>query len=272
MIRSSLAVLVAALFATTLVADEPDLEGVKCAVNPKAAAKASASAEYMDGKVYFCCGGCKSKFEKDSDKYASNANYQLVATEQYTQKACPFSGGDVDEAQTTKVGKTEIGFCCGGCKGKVEGAEDDAAKIEMVFAKAAFEKGFEATDDENDLSGVKCPMMGEDVSADFAIDYMGGKVYVCCESCIDEYKEDPDSYTAAFNQQLVQTKQFTQTGCPFSGGKVNDETKINVGDVKVGFCCNGCKGKVEGAEDDDTRLVMVFSKDAFKKGFKKAEK
>jgi P-type Cu+ transporter len=32
--------------------------------------KASASSEYQGGKFYFCCTGCKTKFDQDPSRYA----------------------------------------------------------------------------------------------------------------------------------------------------------------------------------------------------------
>ena len=125
---SCLAILLVA--GATVIAGDVDLEGVKCVVAKKAATEGK-SADYRDGKVYFCCGGCAGKFAADTKKFATKANHQLVATKQYEQQKCPFSGG-----------KLKVAFCCNNCKGKVEGAEDDAAKVKMVFANKAFEKGF----------------------------------------------------------------------------------------------------------------------------------
>ena len=31
------------------------------------------TAQYQDEKYYFCCGGCKSRFEKDPEKYSKIA-------------------------------------------------------------------------------------------------------------------------------------------------------------------------------------------------------
>lgn len=138
-LASVAAVLVVAT-ATTLTADV-SVKDVQCVVAPKPA-DLSKSADYKGGKVYFCCGGCAGKFAKDTKKFSTKANHQLVATKQYTQKSCPISGGDIDEAMTTLVGKTKVSFCCGKCKGKVEGAEDDAAKLKLVFSNKAFKKGF----------------------------------------------------------------------------------------------------------------------------------
>ena len=137
-IASIAAVLVVA--AATFAA-EVDLKEVKCVIAPKAAS-ASKSADYKDGKVYFCCGGCASKFASDTKKYAQKANHQLVATKQYVQKGCPFSGGKVNKDTAVKFAGTSIAFCCDGCKGKFEAAKDEAAKLKLVFNDKAFKTAF----------------------------------------------------------------------------------------------------------------------------------
>jgi len=136
---SCLAILLVA--GATVVAADVDLEGVKCVVAPKAASEGK-SAEYKEGKVYFCCGGCAGKFAKDTAKYAAKANHQLVATKQYEQKACPLSGQPTDASKSTKVAGKAVAFCCGNCLAKVEGAADEAAQIKLVFSDKAFGKGF----------------------------------------------------------------------------------------------------------------------------------
>lgn len=125
----------------TVVAGDVDLDGVKCVVAPKAA-NASKSADYKDGKVYFCCGGCAGKFAKDSKKFAVKANHQLVATKQYEQKGCPFSGGKVNADTAVKLAGTSVAFCCNNCKGKVVAEKDEAKQLKMVFSDKAFGKGF----------------------------------------------------------------------------------------------------------------------------------
>ncbi|MFK8111287.1 MAG: hypothetical protein AB8B91_03770 [Rubripirellula sp.] len=136
---SCLAVLLIA--SATVMAGNVELEGVKCVVANKAASEGK-SADFKGGKVYFCCGGCAGKFASNTKKFTANANHQLVATKQFEQKACPFSGGDVDPSKTTMVAGTKVGFCCDGCKNKVESAKDDAAKMKLVFNDKTFAKGF----------------------------------------------------------------------------------------------------------------------------------
>jgi hypothetical protein len=108
------------------------VSGAKC--NPDKAVN------FDGGKVYFCCGNCSGKFEKDSAPFAAKAHQQLVATGQLKQKGCPFSGGPVKAGTELTIGDAEVGFCCNNCKGKVEKASDDE-KVSLVFGN--IEKGFE---------------------------------------------------------------------------------------------------------------------------------
>ena len=125
----------------TVFAADVDLKDVKCVVAPKGA-NASKSADYKDGKVFFCCGGCQGKFNQDPKKYATKANHQLVTTKQYVQKGCPFSGGKVNPETAVKFAGTEVAFCCDGCKSKFEKAEDEVAKMKLVFSEKSFKNGF----------------------------------------------------------------------------------------------------------------------------------
>lgn len=117
------------------------LEGVKCLIAGSKDAKEEKASEWKDGKVFFCCDNCKGKFDKmtqaDKDKLASKSNAQLVATKQYEQKACPFSGGDLNADTKIKVGGTEVAFCCNNCKGKAEKMKGDE-QLEALFGEKAF--------------------------------------------------------------------------------------------------------------------------------------
>ena len=90
-----------------------------------------------------CCGGCAGKFAANSKSFAERANHQLVATNQYVQKGCPFSGGKVKADKMVSIAGTKVGFCCDGCMSKVASAKDDKAKMKLVFSDKAFSKGFE---------------------------------------------------------------------------------------------------------------------------------
>src|SRR5437764_5009736 len=69
----------AALLVATVMAEdkkEVKLDGIKCPVSGKAAT--ANSVDYKGGKVYFCCENCPKAFSKDSTKFATKANAQLV--------------------------------------------------------------------------------------------------------------------------------------------------------------------------------------------------
>ena len=127
---------IAMIAGVTVWAGEVKLDGVKCIVAPKAAS-ADKSADFKDGKVYFCCGNCAGKFAANPEKFTTNANMQLVATEQYVQKSCPFSGGDLNPDTKMKVGDAEVSFCCEKCQAKVAAAEGKD-QLELVFGEKPF--------------------------------------------------------------------------------------------------------------------------------------
>ena len=134
---------VAVLALTVYAADEVKLEGVKCIMNPKAAAKAETGVDYKGGKVYFCCMNCPKKF--DATKNAVAANNQLVATKQAKQEKCPLTGRALAADQKVTINGAEVAFCCGNCKGKVEKATGEDQQ-KLVFSNEAFEKaGFKVT-------------------------------------------------------------------------------------------------------------------------------
>jgi hypothetical protein len=117
----------------------------------------------------------------------------------------------------------------------------------------------------------KCPVSGKAAKSDCTVDYQGGKVHLCCPGCVAPFKKDTDKFAAKANHQLVGTGQAKQKGCPLTGGKCNPSTALEVAGINVCFCCNGCRGKVAGAESDE-QVEKVFGKKAFAKAFKVAAK
>jgi YHS domain-containing protein len=252
--------------------DTVKLDGVKCIVMGDNPAKADKSVDYKDGKVYMCCDKCVKSFTADNAKYSTKANHQLALTGQFTQKACPITGKKVADGKEVDVGGVKVGVCCDNCKGKVEKAEGLEAKSALVFVTAAFDKGFEkkADDKHVDLATVNCILMtSKKVNPEKFVEHNSGKVYFCCDGCVKKFSADPEKYSAKANTQLVVTGQYKQTGCPFSGGEIDESLSTEVAGAKVGFCCPGCKSKVEKAESDEARVNMIFGKEAFAKTFEK---
>ncbi len=126
-----------------LAKTEISLEGVKCLMVAKKDANKDKASKWKEGKVFFCCSGCLGKFEKldekGKEKISAKANHQLVATKQYEQKGCPFSGGKIDESTEIKVGGAALAFCCGNCKAKAEKIDEDKQVAEL-FSEKAFKK------------------------------------------------------------------------------------------------------------------------------------
>ncbi len=131
-----------AIIGAVAVAAGPNLKDVKCLMADKPA-NAEKAATYKDGKVFFCCDGCKGKFEKASKeeiaKMAHKANHQLVASKQYEQQACPMSGGKVDASTAIEVAGAKIAFCCNNCKGTAEKMKPEE-QVEKLFGEEAFTK------------------------------------------------------------------------------------------------------------------------------------
>lgn len=137
--RFSLLVVTLAFALTSVYAADVKLDGVKCIVAGKNAAKADKTRDYKSGKVYFCCDNCPKEFDKDAKKFATKANAQLVQTGQAKQAKCPISGQDLNKDTEITVAGAKVQFCCNMCKGKVESAKGDE-QAELVFSDKAFEK------------------------------------------------------------------------------------------------------------------------------------
>jgi hypothetical protein len=114
------------------------------------------------------------------------------------------------------------------------------------------------------LDDLKCFVSGQPAKESKAADYREGKVFFCCGNCLKKYTDEPEAFATKANMQLVASQQYLQGACPLSGGELNPDTAITVGQAKVAFCCNNCKGKVEKAEGDE-QMELVFSDKAFEK-------
>ena len=123
------------------------------------------------------------------------------------------------------------------------------------------------------VTTVNCPVAGKEIKIADAktVEYRKAKVYVCCDGCKGKMDKDSTAFATKANQQLVKTRQFRQTKCPMSGGKIDKDQKVKVGGTMVKFCCDKCKGKAEGAKGDE-QLAMVFGNEAFEKAFTAVKK
>ena len=121
-----------------------------------------------------------------------------------------------------------------------------------------------------DVSNAKCPVSGQPAKEEAAVDFEGGKVYMCCKNCPKAFAKDTAKFATKAHHQMAVTGQAKQENCPFSGKPIKADQATDVDGVSVAFCCANCKAKVEKAEADK-RVEMCFSADAFKKAYKVAE-
>ncbi|HEV3302444.1 MAG TPA: hypothetical protein VG055_22505 [Planctomycetaceae bacterium] len=120
-----------------------------------------------------------------------------------------------------------------------------------------------------DAPELKCPVSGHAASRQYVAEHNGGKVYFCSDKCAKEFAAKTNEFAAKANLQLVQSGQFKLVKCPLEGYTLNPITAMEVGGVKVLFCCKGCKNEVRLAKSEDERINLVFNDKAFRKGFEK---
>lgn len=130
-----------ALTASYAAEEGKEKAAVACPVSGKPIDKAHHVA-YKGAEVYFCCPNCPKAFEKDTAKFATKANLQLVQTEQAEEKKCPLTGRPLNKEQMVSIEGVDVMFCCANCKGKVAGM-DKKEQVEAVFAEKPFEKAYE---------------------------------------------------------------------------------------------------------------------------------
>jgi YHS domain-containing protein len=277
MYRLSVVVVGVVMFLNVLSAPaaSQEIAGVKCVVEGDRNAREQFKAAHADGEVYFCCRGCAAAFMADSSDYQTRANHQLVVTQQYTQTACPIGGEAFDVQQTANVGGVEVAFCCEKCRAQVESAAELPTKAALVFGPAAFKRGFAESKSASaamDLSKVKCLVDPKRlVKEKFAADHRDGRIFFCCQGCLQAFQAEPSKFSVQANMQLVSTKQYQQTGCPLTDGDADASKTISIQGHEVAFCCGGCQAKVESADEKD-RAAMVFEGDAFERAFSKVGK
>lgn len=108
----------------------------------------------------------------------------------------------------------------------------------------------------------KCPVSGNPAKEAVSAEIRGKQVHFCCEGCPSAVEKDPKAFAAKIHHQWLVTGQIVQTGCPFSGGKVNPKTVVEFDGAKFGFCCEKCQAKYDAADD---KQGLVFAK--IDKGF-----
>ncbi len=117
--------------------------------------------------------------------------------------------------------------------------------------------------------GLKCPVSGHPASKDHAVDFDGGKVYLCCDKCPVEFAAHPKKYAAKAHLQMFETGQLTEVKCPLTGNPINPDMTVEIDGQKVALCCANCKKKIAGMTPDQ-QVQALFGD--ISKGFKLADK
>jgi hypothetical protein len=135
----------------------------------------------------------------------------------------------------------------------------------VIVASLCFCVSVKAADEK-----LTCPVSGHDASKEHAAKYKDGQVYFCCDDCPKAFEAKVKKFAAAANAQLVASGQYKEVKCPFSGGKLNPATSVEVAGVNVTFCCEKCQAKVTKA-NKEARVKMVFNDKSFDKAFAKSK-
>lgn len=140
--------------------DKVNLEEIKCPISGRAIDEERTVEISEDAKVYFCCPNCVAAFKKDprNEKFAAKVRYQLAATKQAKQQACPFSGAKLNEDTAIEVGyaKVPVAFCCEKCQAKANGVkeadnETSDKLIALIFAdEKKFAKAFKIGEEKEE--------------------------------------------------------------------------------------------------------------------------
>ena len=129
-----------------------------------------------------------------------------------------------------------------------------------------------AADTKIDFSKLKCLVADKAAVEDKSSEYKDCNVYFCCGNCKKKFDGDKKAFASQANHQLIASKQVEQKACPFSGGALKPEFSVEFKGAKVGFCCDGCKGKAEKMSDED-KMTKLFGEDSYAKAkFAKVEK
>jgi YHS domain-containing protein len=197
-------------------------EVLKCPVSGKEFKKSEASPKYeYKGKTYyFCCAGCKEKFEKDSETYLkkleqaehthahdaehehhehaehehehvaahTHAEHAQAEQSEHDHHAHAEEGMAIDPVCGMKVKKEDAKFT------HVHNGKTYYFCMEECKDKFVKAPGNYILDDEGIVT---CPVSGESSKkSEFteSMDYEGKTYYFCCTGCKDKFEKNPEKY------------------------------------------------------------------------------
>jgi Cu+-exporting ATPase len=193
-------------------------ETLKCPVSGKEFTKSEASPKYeYEGKTYyFCCAGCKNKFENDPEKYikkdenaehadhshdSENAEHAHAVEQAHTAEQAHAEHADHDHQPHVEEDGMVVDPVCG-----MKIRKEDA-KFTYVHNDKTYYFCMEECRDKfvkapgnyirADEGIVTCPVSGESFKkSEFteSMDYEGTTYYFCCAGCKDKFEKEPEKY------------------------------------------------------------------------------
>jgi YHS domain-containing protein len=105
-----------------------------------------------------------------------------------------------------------------------------------------------ADGEKKNVTNKLCPVSGGPVVEKYRTEYtdkasgLSQYVYVCCEGCMKEFSQSPDTFVAKMSKE--EREAITpNTTCPVSGEPVSKDKVVEFEGRKVYFCCDNCVAK-----------------------------
>lgn len=180
-----------------------------CPVTGEKLSSKDVKGEFFGRTVYFCCGGCLAKAQKEPALYVKKTAAEQIAAVRALAKPAADSHGGHDHAAAQDSGKF---------LGKGDGVET-------------------------------CPVTGEPLtSKNVKGEFFGRTVYFCCEGCLATAKKNPELYVrkeAPKTETAFIGKGDGVETCPVTGTPVDKNVKAEINGRTVHFCCAGCVDTVK---------------------------
>lgn len=163
----------------------------------------SIHADHKGQRVYFCCDSCVSKFRENPEKYISKMKEQGVKPEDVRkpQETCPVMGGKINKNIYADHKGERVYFCCNSCVSKFrENPEKYISELK--------DQGVNLKDIRKQQE--TCPVMGGKINKDIHADHNGERVYFCCNSCVNRFRENPEKYMNKLREKGEKPENIAQ--------------------------------------------------------------
>ena len=100
----------------------------------------------------------------------------------------------------------------------------------------------------------QCPVMRGAIDKNVYLDFQGQRIYFCCESCKEEFRNDPEKYMKKIEDDKI-LLESVQKKCPVMGGDIDKNIYVDYKGRRVYFCCESCKESFN--EDPEKYLKRI---------------